>query len=198
MSDLNTRLTITGVTFSYANVWVARAHEEGAPLKYSVSLLIPKTDKATIKKIEKCIANAIVNGKSKLANKSGKIPSNLKTPFRDGDEDRPDDEAYQGCMFINANTTRRPQVVDKNVEPILDQDEFYSGCLGNASVNFYPYNVGTSKGIAAGLGNVQKISDGDPLSGGASAADDFGSSDADADDEEEDNEEEDDDSELWD
>ena len=95
--------------------------------------------------------------------RSGKIPANLKLPLRDGDLDRPEDEAYAESYFINANSKQAPQVVDKNVQPILDQSELYSGCYINASVTFYAYNSNGNKGIAAGLGNIQKVRDGEPL-----------------------------------
>ena len=163
---------ITGeVRFSYANVFKPKAIEEGQEEKYSVSLLIDKSDKKTIKKIEDAIKAATEEGKAKFG---GKIPANLKTPLRDGDEERPDDENYENCYFVNANSSRKPGIVDENLDPIIDSDEFYSGCYGRASVNFYPFNVSGNKGIACGLNNLQKLRDGDRLSGGASADQDFG------------------------
>ena len=163
---------ITGkVRFSYANVFEPKAINEGQEKKYSVSLLIPKTDKNTISKIEKAIEAAKHEGKSKF---NGKIPPALKTPLRDGDEERPDDEAYENCMFINANSTSKPGVVDENLNAIISRDEFYSGCYGRASINFYAFNVNGNKGIACGLNNLQKLEDGIRLSGGASAEEDFG------------------------
>lgn len=166
---------LTGkVRASYANVWTPKAIEEGQDAKYSISLLIPKSDKKTIAKIEAAIQAAKEEGKAKFG---GKIPKVLKTPLRDGDEERPDDENYEGMMFINANSARKPGIVDKDVEPIIDQDEFYSGCYCRATVNFYAFNVSGNRGIAAGLGNLQKLEDGDRLSGGASAEADFGGED---------------------
>jgi len=147
--------------------------EEGKEPKYSVSILIPKKDKKTIAAIEAAILAATNEGlKSKFG---GKKPANLKTPLRDGDEERPDDEVYAGHYFLNASSVRRPGVVDQDTNPILDKEEFYSGCYGRASINFYAFAVSGNKGIAAGLNNVQKLEDGDNLGGGASSAeDDFG------------------------
>ena len=163
---------ITGlVRFSYLTVFEPKSVEEGGPKKYSVSLLIPKTDKKTIKAIEAAIEAAKEEGKAKLG---GKIPANLKTPLRDGDEDRPEDEVYAGCMFVNANSPRKPGIVDEDVNEIIDRDEIYSGAYGRASINFYAYNVGASKGIACGLNNIQKLKDGERLGGGTSAEEDFG------------------------
>lgn len=160
--------------FSYAHVWEPTAMEEGAKKKFSVSLIISKDDTETIEKIKKAIALAAEQGKAKLG---GKIPVNMKQPLRDGDNERPDDEAYENSMYLSANSERRPGIVDADVQPIIDQDEFYSGCYGRASVNFYAFAVPANKGIAAGLQNLQKLKDGDRLSGGASAAEDFGADD---------------------
>jgi hypothetical protein len=165
---------ITGkVRFSYANVFTPKAMEEGQTAKYSISLLIPKKDVATLNKIKAAIVEALESGKAKFG---GKIPAKYKDPLRDGDEERPDDENYAGCMFVNANSTTKPGLVDANLDPILDKEEFYSGCYGRASVNFYPFNTAGNKGVACGLNNLQKMEDGDRLSGGgATAEEDFGS-----------------------
>jgi hypothetical protein len=167
---------ITGpkTRFSYANVFEPKSIN-GGDAKYSVSLLIDKKDKKTLDKIEAAVQAAIEEGKGKWG---GKIPKKLKLPLRDGDEER-DDEAYAGKMFINANSSTKPGVVDEDLNPIMDQDEFYSGCFGRASVNFYAYNSNGSVGIACGLNHLQKLADGDRLSGGASAEEDFGAIDDD-------------------
>lgn len=146
--------------------------EEGQKKKYSVALIIPKKDTVTLKKINDAIKLALEEGKAKFG---GKVPKVYKNPLRDGDVDREDDENYEGCYFINANSDRKPGIVDANVEELMDQDEFYSGCYGRASVNFYAFNVSGNKGVACGLNNLQKLENGDRLSGGGtSAADDFG------------------------
>ena len=108
-----------------------------------------------------------------LSKWGGKIPPNLKLPLRDGDIDRPEDETYKGCYFFNANSRQAPQVVDKQVQPILNQTEVYSGCYGRISVNFYGYNSNGNRGVAAGLGNIQKLKDGEALSSRTNAEDDF-------------------------
>lgn len=161
---------ITGkVRFSYANIWEPKSIN-GGDEKYSVSLIIPKSETNTIAEIKAAIEVAKQEGKAKFG---GKVPANLKLPLRDGDIDRPDDEAYINCYFVNANSKDRPQVVDKNVKPILDQDEVYSGCYGRASITFYAFNQNGNKGVACGLQNLQKLSEGEPLSGRSRAEDDF-------------------------
>lgn len=172
-----TKVIIPGVRFSYAHVFEPTSVEEGGKKKYSVSIIIPKKDKKTLKAIEEAIQLAFEQGvTSKFG---GKKPATWKNPLRDGDVDRPDDEAYEDSMFINASSDRKPGIVDADVNEILDREEFYSGCYGRASVNFYPFNFSGSKGVAAGLQNLQKLDDGDRLSGGASAAEDFGKDDDD-------------------
>ena len=152
---------------SYAYVWSPRIEEDGSQGKYSASLLIPKEDTATIRKIQAAIEAAKKEGKSKLAGKNGIIPNNIHTPLRDADEEGRTDEAYEGMMFLNASSKRKPQIVDRHVEKILDEEEVYSGCYCNVTVNFYAYVANGNKGIAAGLNNIQKVRDGERLSGAA-------------------------------
>ena len=180
--DANSTKVITGkVRFCYVNVFEPTTMNEGDTPKYNICILIPKEDEKTLNAVRKAIDAAIEIGKSKLVNSQGKIPSNLKTPLRDGDLEREDDPAYAGCYFINASSTRKPSIVDKDLNPIMDKGEFYSGCYGRASVNFYAFNV-QSKGIACGLNNLQKLADGEMLAGGSSAEDDFGGDNAYSDD----------------
>ena len=103
----------------------------------------------------------------------------LKTPLRDGDAERPDDPAYAGAYFMNANSTTAPGIVDADCQRILDRSEVYSGVYGRASVNFYAFNSNGNKGIACSLNNLQKIRDGEHLGGKASAESDFATDDDD-------------------
>lgn len=163
---------ITGVNtrLSYFHGWEP-VSINGGKERYSVSVLIPKSDKETIKAIEMAVDAAIEEGIAKFG---GKKPNKaaIKLPLRDGDIER-DDEAYKGHYFVNANSTTAPQIVDKSVKPILDRDEVYSGCYGRVSLNFYAFNSNGNKGVACGLGNIQKIKDGEPLGNRSSASDDF-------------------------
>lgn len=163
---------------SFANIWEARSIN-GSEEKYSVSCIIPKADKKTLAKIEKAVDAAKQTGKEKKW--SGKIPPNLKLPLRDGDIDRPDDEAYANAMFINASSKDAPQIVDRKVDPILDPMECGSGDYCNVSVNFYAFNANGNRGVAAGLGNIQLIKHGERLAGKASASTDFTEVEDDAD-----------------
>lgn len=170
----NSTKVVTGkVRFCYVNVFEPTAMNDGETPKYNICILIPKSDTKTVEAVKKAIEAAKIAGKAKIADKNGKIPSSIKTPLRDGDEDRSDDPAFEGMYFINANSQRKPTVVDRELNPIMDKDEFYSGCYGRASINFYAFNV-QSKGIAAGLQNLQKLEDGEMLAGGSTAEEDFG------------------------
>ena len=167
---------ITGICrWSYANVWQPKAIEEGAKPKYSVSLIIPKSDTATIEKIKAAIQAAYEEGAGKLKGTSKTVPplSTLHIPLRDGDTDRPDDPAYANSYFVNANSITAPGVVDVDRQPIIDTSEVYSGVYGRASINFYAYATKTAKGIACGLNNLMKVKDGEPLGGHSRAEDDF-------------------------
>ena len=177
---VNPTKVVTGVVrLSYANVWEPKSINGGAE-KYSVSLIIPKADTKTLGAIQKAIDAAIDEGRGKFG---GKVPSKatLKLPLRDGDVDRPDDEAYANCYFVNANSSSAPEIVDKSLNPVLNRSEVYSGVYARVSINFYAFNSNGNRGIACGLGNIQKVRDGEPLGGKTSAADDF-TSDYDGDD----------------
>ena len=168
-----TKVVTSVVRLSYANVWEPKSIKGGVE-KYSVSLIIPKSDIKTLTAIQKAIDAAIEEGRGKFG---GKIPnkSALKLPLRDGDIDRPDDEAYANCYFVNANSSTAPEIVDKARDPILNRSEVYSGVYARVSINFYAFNSNGNRGIACGLGNIQKVRDGEPLGGKTSAADDFAS-----------------------
>ena len=172
----NPTRVITGVKtrWSYANVWEPKSINGGA-LKYSVSLIIPKSDAKTVTAVKNAIQAAYDEGQSKLKGNSKSVPalSSIKNPLRDGDLERPDDETYKDSFFINANSATAPGIVDAARQPILERSEVYSGVYGRASINFYAFNSNGNKGIACGLNNLQKISDGEPLGGKTSAEDDF-------------------------
>ncbi len=176
----NPTKVITGVNtrWSCVNACEAKSINGGAP-KFSVSLIIPKSDTKTIEKIQAAIQAAYEEGQGKLKGNGKSVPalSVLKTPLRDGDAERPDDEAYVDAYFINANSATAPGIVDADRNPILDRSEVYSGVYGRASINFYAFNSNGNKGIACGLNNLQKIRDGEPLGGKSRAEDDFATED---------------------
>lgn len=177
MSKVNNPLkVVTGVNtrWSYVNAWEAKSINGGTP-KFSVSLIIPKSDTKTVAKIKAAIEAAYHEGEAKLKGSSRTVPpmDTIKLPLRDGDKERPDDPAYANSYFMNANSNTAPGIVDADCQPILDRSEVYSGVYGRASVNFYAFNSNGNRGIACSLNNLQKIRDGEHLGGKSSAEEDF-------------------------
>lgn len=177
--QIGTKVITGKVRASYAHIFEAHSMNEDAPKKYSVSLIIPKSDTQMIETIENAIEQAKEESKSKW---NGKIPNNLKPTLRDGDIDREDDEAYKDAYFINANSTNQPGIVDQNKIRLTEPGTIVSGDYIRASINFYGYNVNGSKGVAAGLNNIQLVEKGEALSGASKAEDDFDEVDSDDDD----------------
>lgn len=162
---------ITGkVRLSYVHVFEPEAIGDSDDKKYSVSLIIPKSDTVTIGKIKAAVENAISNG---LATKLGGKKLGLKLPLRDGDIDRADDETYANSYFINASCKTKPGVIDRYKNQITDPEELYSGCYGLASLTFYAFNSNGNKGVACGLNNLMKVAEGESLGGRNSADADF-------------------------
>ena len=126
----NPTKVITGpqTRWSYANVWNPKSINGGKP-KYSVRLIIPKSDVRTVEKIKAAIKAAYEEGESKLKGNGKSVPplSAIKTPLRDGDIERPDDETYRNAYFVNANSDTAPGIVDADRQPIIDTSEVYSG-----------------------------------------------------------------------
>ena len=180
MKTANLTKVIVPCRLSYAHLWEPDSINGSEP-KYSVSCIIDKNDKETIAKIKKAIEAAYKEGESKLRGTGKSVPAlqAIKTPLRDGDLERPDDDAYKGCYFINANSPKAPGIVDAALQPILERSEVYSGVYGRASINLYAFNSNGNKGIACGLNNLQKIKDGESLGGKSRAEDDFATSDED-------------------
>lgn len=166
--SVKTKFVTGKVRFSFVHVFEPAETLNGT-LKYSASILIPKTDKDTVARFNKAFED------TKQANAAyfgGSIPKVLKGGLRDGDVEK-DDPIYAGHYFFNANSNEKPGIVDADVNPIIDKNEFYSGCYGRASITMYPYDASGSKGIAFGLNNVQKLEDGEKFGGATSAAADF-------------------------
>ena len=170
----DTSVRIGEVRFSYTAVFQPNKNDDGTPSKYGVCIIIPKEDTETVNLVKEAIDAAKQRGK--LEKWGGKIPANVKSCLRDGDIDREDDEAFAGCYFLNASSRNKPGVKvleDGVVSDALDEEDFYSGCYGAVTLDFFPYESSGNKGVGAGLNNVIKTRDGDRLSGGRSADEDF-------------------------
>lgn len=174
MAAKNSTKVVTGkVRLSYVHLFEKFAQNEDQEPKYSCVILVPKSDKKTIRAIEAAQAAAIENGKS--SRWEGKVPKNLKSTFRDGDEegDLEKNPEYEGHMFMNVSAKTKPGIVDRDLNPIMDSSEIYSGCYARVSINAFPYSVSGNKGTSFGLNNVQFLEDGEPLGGRSRAEDDF-------------------------
>ncbi len=179
MANQDPKRVVTGkVRLSYVHLFTPYANQPGAEPKYSVTLLIPKSDIATKQRIDAAINAAIQDGVSSRWN--GVRPPQIHLPIHDGDGVRPSDgmpfgEECKGHWVMTASSKDKPEIVDLNLNPIINQSEVYSGIYAHVSVRFFAYNSNGKKGIGCGLGNVQKVSDGEPLGGRTSAAADFAS-----------------------
>lgn len=171
-------ITITGVRFSYCNLFQPCApfnNPAGDP-RYSVTILVPKSNTAAKAAIDQAVALAIEAGVS--AKWNGVRPPQPAICVHDGDGPRPSDgsafgEECRGCWVFTASSKQAPFVVDAQVQPIIDPTQVYSGMWGNVSVNFFAYNQAGKKGIGCGLNGVQKTADGDPLGSHITAQDAF-------------------------
>lgn len=163
-----TQITTGRVRLSYCNLFTPRASQEGGALKYSVTLIIPKKDTKTLKKIEAAIDAAKATYLSKHSGK--KLPSNLKSTLHDGDGERPNGGEFgpecKDSWVITCSSNNKPVVVGPDKSPITEPSEVYSGCYGRAILNFYVYDTAGNKGVSAGLNGIMKLSDGEPLMGG--------------------------------
>lgn len=170
----DTSVRLGEVRFSYTAVFQPKENDDGTPSKYGVCIIIPKEYTETVNLVKEAIDAAKQRGK--MEKWGGKIPANVKSCLRDGDIDREDDEAFAGCYFLNASSRNKPGVKvleDGIVSDALDEEDFYSGCYGAVTLDFFPYESSGNKGVGAGLNNVIKTRDGDRLSGGRSADEDF-------------------------
>lgn len=165
------KLITDEVRLNFPELFVPKSFE-GGPEKYSVTILIPKTNTTLIEKINQAVEEALEAGK--VSKFGGKIPprGSLTLPLHDGDTEKEGNE-YQGHYFLTARSKWKPEVVDASLQPIMSESEIYSGCYGRVSLTFYAFNK-LSKGVAVGLGNVMKTRDGERIGGSStSAADDF-------------------------
>ena len=171
----DTAVRLGEVRFSYAYVFSKRQNPDGTPGKYSVCVIIPKSNTEAVALFKQAFENAKTAGKS--TKWGGKVPAKVQLPLHDGDEERPDDPAFEGCYYFNASSQNAPgvRIKDSNgaIVEALDSEDFYSGCYGAISINMFPYAASGNSGVGVGLNNVIKLRDGEKLSGGRTADADF-------------------------
>lgn len=180
MANLNKAINDTAVRlgevrFSYCNLFSKRINPDGTQGKYSVCVIIPKSNTEAVALLKNAFENAKAAGK--LTKWGGKIPARVTLPLHDGDEERPDDPNFANSWYFNASSSTAPGLRIKDelgsVVEALDDSDIYSGCYGAVSVNLFPYSANGNQGVGVGLNNVIKLRDGDKLSGGRSADSDF-------------------------
>lgn len=185
-TSLTTKVNVGEVRLSYCHLFTPKAVAAGAEKKYSVSVIIPKSNTKLVAKIKQAINAALQMGVASATFK-GKMPTNWRNPLRDGDIDKANDEAYADSWFINAISKTKPGVMkrvkingENKLVEVTNEEDIYSGCYGIVSINFFPYNNAGNTGIGAGLNNVLKTNEGDYLGGRSSAQTDFGGVNLDA------------------
>lgn len=182
---MSTKITTGKVRFSYVNIFEPKATQGGQD-KYSITLLIPKSDTFTLNLIKTAMQEAKEQYLAK--NKGKQLPSNLKNTIHDGDGERPNGGEFgaecKGHYVMTVSSNTRPLIYDAEKKEIFDAKEVYSGCYGRAILNFYVYDTQGNKGISAGLLAVMKLHDGEALSGAVVTDEDWdnGWIDADAND----------------
>jgi hypothetical protein len=160
---------VTGkVRASYVNVFRPRMNDLSGQEEYSMSILVPKSDKETLAKLNVAVETATTN------KWPGKAPASLRLPLRDGDDERPDDPAYRKHYFVNLKSKLPPGIVDAQRREVLDEKDFLSGDYCRVSIAAFAYDQKGNKGVSFGLNNIQVIGKGEPL-GRARAEDDFDS-----------------------
>lgn len=173
---------LTGVfRASYAYVFEPQVPRDGkGEAKYQVTMLVPKSDTATYQAMQAEISRALQEGVQKVF--GGQMPARPKTPLYDGDgvkdSGEPFGEECRGHWVVRASSRNRPAVVDREIRPIIDPSGFYSGCYARATVSFYAFNQNGNRGVGCGLNSIQKIADGEPLSGRTTPEEDFGGANA--------------------
>lgn len=171
-----TNVTTGQVRLSFVHLFQPYANQPGQEPKYSTTILIPKSDGATMQRINAAIQAAIQKGVSGIW--AGARPAQPKTPIWDGDGARQNGEAFgeecKGHWVLTASSKQQQSIVDANMNPIINQTEVYSGMFGRVNLNFFPFSNSGNRGIGAGLGPIQKLADGEPLGGRVSAEQAFG------------------------
>lgn len=169
-----TKCLIGEARMNFVHVFAPDSFDDKSEPKYSVVLSFPKTNKELYKKIESAINECAEKAKAQYG---GALPKKFSiVEIQDG-ADWDEKFNLEDSFIIKASSSYKPEVVKKakvmgkvQLVPITDEEEFYSGCYGYASVSFYKYDTGVSKGITCGLNSLLKSKDGDKLGGGSGSA----------------------------
>jgi len=170
---MSTKLVTGRVRFSFCYLNKSRANDRGEE-KFSTTILLPKSDTATLKAFRESEREAAVK---KFPGKPDAFYKQIKSVLHDGDGLRPAGEAFgpecKGHWVFTASSSDRPGCVDENLQPLMEPIK--SGDYGRVSINMYGFDTAGNRGVAAGLNNVQLLERGESLGGRTDAATDFGS-----------------------
>lgn len=164
-------LKLQNVRLAFARLFEPKLNQSKTAEEYSACLIMDPDEPSTqalIDAVEQ-IATDKWGTKAPAMLERGK----LRHPIHEGDTDMEDDPAFEGKLYVNAKSRRQPQIVDRKVQPIIDQDEIFSGCYCNVSISVYAYDVPENKGVGIGLNNIQLVRKGERLSGAPNAEEEF-------------------------
>jgi len=167
-----TKLVTGKVRFSYAYLAKSRTNDRGEE-KYSVTILLPKSDKATYDALKAAEKEA---AQKKFPGKDAGFYAALPSTIYDGNGRRKNGEAFgpeaKDCWVFTTASSDRPGCVDENLQPLLEPIK--SGDYGRVHVNAYGFDTAGNRGVGFGLQNVQLLERGESLSGREDAATAFG------------------------
>lgn len=166
-----TAFTTAVVRAAFVQVWEPADNLNSGKEKYSMCLIIRKEDEKTLDRINEAVEEL---KKQYSAANGGKLPKNFKLPLRDADEDdeKSENPNFQGCYFMNVSSIHKPKIVNREIEVITNEEEFYSGCYCRVKLNGFTFEANGNKGIAFGFSNVQKVRAGDHIGGGSTKPED--------------------------
>jgi len=179
------KVTTPEFRVSYPNVFQARMNDLSKKMEFSMTCLFKKGE--GLEKI-KGVLHELIEERWPGAKAQGIISpkpaqGQIRWPLKDqGIREKTNDQtqerympgAYEkGCMMIETKNTQRPGLVDSDMQPIIDAEGFYAGCYARCTLSAFTYDQAGNRGVSLSLQNIQKLRDGDPLSGRSKPEDDF-------------------------
>lgn len=166
MKKVNGRARIGECIFNFVTLDEPEDVFDNGEEKYSVQLLIPKSDEKSVNALQQAIKEAEEEGKKGTFN--GKIPKKIKNTLHDGDGENSDGEpypdSYHGHYFMTCTSKAKfkPGLYVNRGGKIANAEigEITDGDYGFAVVQFRPYNYNGNKGISSYIQSVLKTRSG--------------------------------------
>lgn len=161
----NSRIVLKGKEgFIATFVHLLEPDEFGGSKKYSLRLIVPKSNKKAVKAIKDAIADAMKRGSEDKF--KGKSLKKAKNPLKDGDDEETDKYPFLAdSYFIDMKSNTKPTVIDKSRKPLTTDDEVYSGMMVLVAGFAMPYFTDGSWGVTFVLDAVVKVGDGERIGG---------------------------------